>query len=170
MRKGIIYLFISLIALSCEPWGNEFPQQHTRYIPLAITRSQLESSFKVEAPKAIVNAGKIYSYQNYLLVNEKYEGIHIIDNSNPKNPIKLAFLNIIGNVDLSIRNGILYADNSVDLLSIDLNADEPTVVNRAKKVFKQPLPPDNLPIPEKYLENNEDGEEIIIVKWVLPTE
>ena len=30
--------------------------------------------------QAMHNTGKIYTYGNYVFINEKYEGLHIIDN------------------------------------------------------------------------------------------
>ena len=169
MKRYIALLGFAWAISSCTPWNQDF-DQFTSYKPLAVTRTQLESDFKLQAPKAIVNAGKIYSYQNYLFINEHFEGIHIIDNSDPKNPIKVSFLKILGNVDLSIRNGILFADNAVDLISIDITETTPKIVNRQRRVFKEPLPPDGRAIPEKYTEKTQGEEEIIIVKWILPQE
>jgi hypothetical protein len=49
------------------------------------------------------------------------EGIHIIDNKNPANPIPLKFLNIPGNYDLAILGNTLYADSYIDLLALDIS-------------------------------------------------
>lgn len=84
----------------------------------------------------IENPGKIYIYNNYLLINEPSKGIHIYDNKNPSNPINLSFIPIEGNVDLAINSNILYADNYVDLLAFDLsNIQNIRLVKRVEDVF-----------------------------------
>lgn len=44
----------------------------------------------------------------------KYEGVHVIDNSNPQQPQKISFINIPRNVDISVKDGFLYADSLMD--------------------------------------------------------
>ncbi|MFX8653166.1 hypothetical protein ABTM19_20785, partial [Acinetobacter baumannii] len=65
--------------------------------------------------------GKICIKDNYIFLAEKEKGIHIIDNSDPSNPINKAFISIPGNEDLAINNQILYADCYTDLLAIDIS-------------------------------------------------
>ncbi|MFZ9235440.1 MAG: LVIVD repeat-containing protein [Algoriphagus sp.] len=84
----------------------------------------------------IENPGKIYIYNDFLLINEPSKGIHIFDNKNPANPINLSFIPIEGNVDLAINSDILYADNYVDLLAFDIsNIRSIRLVNRIEDVF-----------------------------------
>ena len=87
--------------------------------------------------RLLENPGKIYYYESTLIINEKYEGIHLYDNSDPSAPSYLGFISIPGNLDVSIKNDILYADNYVDLLSIDItNFKDPKLLNRQEEVFK----------------------------------
>ncbi|MFZ9189069.1 MAG: hypothetical protein ACO21G_10815, partial [Algoriphagus sp.] len=84
----------------------------------------------------IENPGKIYIYNDFLLINEPSKGIHIFDNKNPANPINLSFIPIEGNVDLAINSDILYADNYVDLLAFDIsNIQNIRLVKRVEDVF-----------------------------------
>lgn len=81
--------------------------------------------------------GKIYYYNDILMINEQYEGIHLIDNTNPEAPINMGFLAIPGNLDVAISNNIMYADSYVDLLTIDVSDFEnPTVLCRDEEVFQ----------------------------------
>jgi len=48
------------------------------------------------------------------------KGVHIINNSNPSNPVVKAFINIPGNVDIAVKGNTLYADMYSDLVSIDI--------------------------------------------------
>jgi hypothetical protein len=82
--------------------------------------------------------GKIYYYNNFLLVNERYKGVHVIDNSDPRNPIKMGFIEITGNVDMAIQNNVLYADAFTDLLAIDLsNLQAPRIIKRDLNIFEK---------------------------------
>lgn len=138
-------------------------QQNTIYYrPIYKTRSQLEQSIAVTEAQNLVNPGKIYLYGNYILVNEKYKGIHIIDNINPKNPNKIAFLGIAGNLDMAIRQNILYVDNAVDLVSIDFNElliKKLKVLSRLKNNLPSLTSPDG-----GFNYNNYDNN--IITDWV----
>ncbi len=80
--------------------------------------------------------GKIYYYDNKIMINERYEGIHIYDNTDPSNPAKLGFLAIPGNLDVAIKNNIMYADSYVDLLTIDVSdLENPSLLCRDEEVF-----------------------------------
>ena len=52
------------------------------------------ASVDIVAPVPIIESGKIYAYNNLVLVNDIDKGIHIIDNSNPAAPVKIAFIKI----------------------------------------------------------------------------
>ena len=54
-------------------------------------------------------------------INDKYKGIHVIDNKNPENPVKIAFIKIAGNVDISVKDNYLYADSLKDLLVFNIS-------------------------------------------------
>ena len=87
--------------------------------------------------RLLEHPGKIYYYKSTLIINEKYEGIHLYDNSDATSPTYLGFISIPGNLDVSIKDDILYADNYVDLLSIDItDFKEPKLLNRQEEVFK----------------------------------
>ncbi len=66
---------------------------------------------EVLSPKSLTNPGKIYTYGSTLFINELNAGIHVINNSNPQNPVPLKFIKILGNVDIAVKDNILYADN-----------------------------------------------------------
>ncbi|PHN06848.1 hypothetical protein CRP01_09935 [Flavilitoribacter nigricans DSM 23189 = NBRC 102662] len=74
-----------------------------------------------EAPRTLENTGALYVYNNYIFINEQKEGIHIVDNTDPENPTPIAFLKIPGNFNMGIRNNLLYADNFVDLVVMDIS-------------------------------------------------
>lgn len=117
------FLLLTLVLgiLSCSP---EECVQETEYIewaPVYFTLDQMKQDIRMAPPKENKNPGKIYSYGNLLLINELFEGVHIIDNTYPKAPVRLGFIPIAGNVDIAMSSNVLYADNYANLLSIDLS-------------------------------------------------
>src|SRR5690606_17499553 len=54
-------------------------------------------------------------------INEPSEGIHVIDNRNPKAPKPVKFINIPGNHELAINGSTLFADSYMDLLSFEIS-------------------------------------------------
>lgn len=105
------------------------------YLEMSDVRARVYST--VEA-QPLESPGKIYIYGDYLLVNEPTKGIHILDNSNPKNPVNLSFIPIPGSMDLAVNNGFLYADNYVDLLVFNIqNPSNIQLVERVEDVFPQ---------------------------------
>jgi len=82
------------------------------------------------------NPGRIYVYENYLMVNDQGKGIHIYDNSDQSNPQELSFIGIQGNLDFSVKDNVIYADNITDMVIVDIsNPMQPEYVNRIENIF-----------------------------------
>ena len=90
----------------------------------------------LEGVRPIVDAGKIFVADNLLLIGEEGDGIHIVDNTDPKNPINLSFMNIPGNREYYVEGNILYAESHYDMLKIDISdKSQPRIVSRAEDAF-----------------------------------
>lgn len=165
--KSVLALVVLVSLFSCEK-KDEFAE----YIvarPLVMSKADFENSVDILPPRPIEESGKIYAYQNYIFINDKYEGIHVIDNSNPAAPQKIAYITIAGNVDISIKDDVLYADSITDLVILDIsNINNIQEVTRLKDVLQ-----DNVIIP---LEADivewvaYDWQTEIIVGWETTTE
>ncbi len=104
--------------------------------PVYLSYSELRSSVKQEGPRSIESLGRLYLFGNYIYLNKRNQGIHIIDNSDPSNPVNLHFIAIPGNTEINIRDNYLYADSYVDLVTLDLNnTSSITEINRQQDVF-----------------------------------
>lgn len=94
------------------------------------------TTFTMQAPQTLSRPGKIYSYNNLLLINDLMTGIHFYDNANPAAPVNLGFLPIHANADMAVRNDLLFVDNYTDLLAFNIsNPSAPTLVCRLNDVF-----------------------------------
>ena len=120
------------------------PMYYGNYSPVYMIRSEMEQAVKTEAAQPLRNTGKIYLYGQYILVNEKYKGIHVIDNSNPASPQNVVFVHIDGCIDMAVKNNILYADNAVDLIALKTTDNFATVkvTERIKGIFPETESPD----------------------------
>lgn len=132
------YLFLGFMLSGCLEDKCDATQTYTRYDPVYITAEDLRGPVEPIGPQTLEQPGKIYYYKNFLLINEFQKGIHFYDNSDPANPTALSFLPIPGNVDMSIRNDRLYADNYIDLLTLDISdPSNPSVVGRVEDIFNK---------------------------------
>jgi hypothetical protein len=89
-------------------------------------------------PQPIGNLGKIYYKAPYIYVNERFRGVHVYDNSDPTQPVPVAFIQIFGSEDIAINGNILYADNYTDLAAIDISdIHNVQVVSRVKDLYSR---------------------------------
>lgn len=159
----LLYLLIPIALLcSCDP--DPWEEQVTEYTPVLLKRSELETSIKVSSPKSIKQAGKIYRLGNFLFINEKYEGVHVYDNVDPTNPKAIGFIAIPGNVDITTKNDIIYADNAVDLVALRYQNGQIEVLDRERNVFPEMVAPDLGMIPDAFNAENRPAN-TVIVKW-----
>lgn len=127
-------LFVLLVFLLFFSGTNSFTIEG--YEPIYISK---EDAKKIEllSPRDVTNQGKIYIKDQYIYVGDINLGVHIIDNTDPTQPKKIAFLQIYGNHDIAIKGNILYADNLEDLVSIDISdRQNPQLKKRIEGVYK----------------------------------
>lgn len=162
--KKLLLLVISLLMLHSCGYSEPYYDPPSAYKPVLMKREVLENSIKLLPPQPIENYGKIYTKDNLLYVNEFQRGIHVVDNSNPSSPNPLAFISIPGNVDISIKDEIIYADNATDLVALKFDGTNLSEVDRNRNVFPEPGPPDGLRVEDIYSEQNRP-DNTIIIKW-----
>jgi hypothetical protein len=117
----------------------------TGNVPLYMSYDELRTSIANDNDRSLEHPGKIVLYNDWILINELEQGIHIYDNSNPSAPQHMAFISIPGNIDMSIQNGVLYADSYVDLVALDLSTPSAVKeVGRTENVFSYTIPTLNM--------------------------
>ncbi len=132
----ILILSVAFSFQSCLKDTCEGTQTFVQFTPVYKTLDEIRTDIQILGPQELVNPGKIYYYGDYLLINERREGIHVINNADSENPTKVAFIKIPGNVDMAIKENVLYADNYIDLLAVDFsNPELPSVLSRTENVF-----------------------------------
>lgn len=162
MRVNKYLLLLAAAVLLCSDY---YPV--SGYIPVLMDRAEMELAVKLEPPRSMIDPGKIYYKDPYLFIVEKHKGVHIIENSNPANPEKIGFIHIDGVRDIAMKNEVMYADNAVDLIALQLNATYTSisVSKRLKNYFPEMESPDGWGIPSYVYENRPANS--IIVDWKI---
>ncbi|MGE5348880.1 MAG: LVIVD repeat-containing protein [Actinomycetota bacterium] len=160
--KSAALLILMMAALSaCGDRTTELITYEAN-VPVYMPFDEFRASFLKSSPIDISHPGKMYFKDGYLFVNEYGKGIHIIDNSNPANPVKVAFYEIMGNVDMAIKGNILFADSYIDLLAIDItDINNPVEIDRIENVFPEIVPEGDLWYPYAMVDKSKG----VIVDW-----
>lgn len=136
MKRFLLFpLFLAFCLFSsCEKEVDE--NLVTVAVPVTQSIADFRASIKIQEPRNIKESGKIYAWENYIFINDKNEGVHIIDNTDPFNPVNIKFLKIPRNMDIAIKDQKLYADNGMDLVVFDISdINNIREISRVKDVF-----------------------------------
>jgi len=172
--KRKLFLAVTMLFFVLQSCDNEIDSDYVLVnvaTPKYMTIDALRSSVEITSALPIIKSGKIYVYKDLILVNDIENGIHVIDNSNPESPKKIACIKIEANNDMEIKGDYLYVDSLMDLLIFDIsdihNIKE---VARLKDVFPSyvvmPFMDDLVVDYEDYTPNNDE----IIVSWKVTQE
>ncbi|MDZ7878738.1 MAG: hypothetical protein U5L45_13745 [Saprospiraceae bacterium] len=132
----VLCTLLGLLFSACLEDKCENTSTFTQWNPVYKTDAELKTPPQYQAARPLKNTGKIYFYDKYILVNELKQGIHVIDNTNPAAPQNIGFISIGGNVDMAVQGNYLYADNYMDLITVDISTiANPKVTCRSTDVF-----------------------------------
>jgi hypothetical protein len=138
LRNATLILGSLLLLVSCT---DKQIQTYLANVPVYMSYEELRSSFNTTGERELVKPGKIYFHGNFAYINEYQEGIHVVDLTDPAHPIKIAFITIPGNVDMAVRDNVLYADSYVDLVLVDIaDPSAPTEIKRVENLLEYLIP------------------------------
>ncbi len=154
-----------LLSVSCSEETDE--NLVSVAVPITQSLADFRASVKVEEPKNIKESGKIYSWNDYIFINDKNEGVHIIDNTDPHDPVKIKFLKIPRNMDVAIKDSKIYADSGMDLVVFDISdINDIRETARIKDVF--PAYIETVPDGAFYVDfENFNAEEEVIIGYLM---
>ncbi len=162
IKPVLLLAGISVFMLMAFQFSSSKP---ANYEPILMSRADMEASVKLGDAREIESPGKLWIYNDIILLIEQYKGIHIIDNSNPANSKTIAFIQIDGCTDMAMKDNILYANNAVDMIGIKPNQDfsDFTVVARNRNML--PVIPSPEPWGDSYFYKKLPAN-TVIVRWV----
>ncbi len=162
MKTALKYILILLVFQFATSCLDKFQEEFTAYSPVYMSYEDLRQSVTMTTPIDIKATGKIYFYNNHIFINEKLKGVHVINNEDPSNPVNIGFIEIPGNVDIAIKEDVLYADSYVDLVAIDISdLNNVAELNRVEDVFPYTLPPTD----DEYRIAQVDSELGVVIDW-----
>jgi hypothetical protein len=166
MKRLPLFFALAIAVLflnGCFGHCDDCNQNLTRdpYKAVILERNAFESSVKTLPSQTIIKSGKIYIKDNLMFVNDVNKGFQVYNYSNPQNPTKIGFIQLLGATDLSIRDNVIYINQAVDLVTLTYNPTNNSIVvnHRNKHVFPQKNSP-NGTFP--YVNENQ-----IVVDWKL---
>ena len=158
--KKIRFLALLAIPLFFISFSSSKPSQRGEWEPIFMKRADLEQSVKyTQESRALKKPGKIYCKGNYIYVSELYKGVHVINNTNPSQPVQEGFIIVPGCVDMAVKGDILYVDNAVDLVAFDLASRQ--VTQRIRNVLPEPAAPANT----YYHRDYNRPKDMILIGW-----
>lgn len=160
----ILTVLFALLLSGCTKYIDDEPYyEEVQYVPLLMTYDEMKASVKANTARAIREPGKIVLYNHYILIVEKYRGFHLINNTDPAAPVNMAFVSIPGCIDVAVKNNMVYADNAVDLVTLNMT-DPSTIyeVARIPSVFPELNPPGQDYIPYWFNKENRPANTIIV--------
>jgi hypothetical protein len=152
----IVFLILCFTALLQGCIKDTATTTYTLFKPVYQTLTEVRANIKSNAALPVKKPGKIFVKGNFIFLNEIDKGVHIIDNSNPAAPVNKYFVSIPGNLDLAVKENILYADNYRDLITLDIS--NPANV-QVKKITENVFPR------RQYLNGFTGDTTKIIVDW-----
>ncbi len=165
MHKINLFFLSVILLASCTREENK---RVITWVPVYITASEY-SQIISQPPTALINGGKIAIDNNKLFMVEQGQGIHVVNYTNPAQPVKERFIKVPGCYEVSMKNGFLIANNGPDLVSLDIaDADSVRVVNRLANVFKSLQEANSIPpnaVSGDYFECV-DISKGIVSKWI----
>jgi hypothetical protein len=161
---SVIIIFFHIHFQACIPpeVDPEFAvSETTGFKPVYTTAENM--AIAIQDPQGVQAPGKIYEYGQYLFVNEITKGIHVYDNSDPSDPIPVAFIKIPGNTEMAIRDSILYANHLGNIAAIRLKD-----VHTIEEVASLPLQGSSAGVlpPKGYYFECIDPAKGLVLNWV----
>lgn len=138
-RTSLLLPLLFLVAIAFNGCVQDKCEQTVTYLtyePVYKSFEEIRAGVKSEAPRAVKNPSKIYFKDSFILMSELNEGIHVIDNNDPRNPNPIAFIAIPGTRDIAARGNVLYADSYTDMVALDIsNLQNVSILGRQENVF-----------------------------------
>jgi len=142
IKPQSFFYIITLIIFILPGCQDKIYETYELNNPVYLSYDDLREAVSDTLPINLEHPGKIYIKGDMLFVNEVRKGIHVIDNSDPSNPQVQKFIEIPGNIDLAVKNNVLYADSYIDLVVLDISdLSDVKEIYRIEDVFSYSIPP-----------------------------
>ncbi len=143
MNKSILHfcLFICLLTFwGCSDNVGTVEVTYKKATAIYGDLEEVRQTPLLDQSRDVENPGKIFISDQLLLIGEEEKGVHVVDNSDPENPMPTHFINIPGNREFYVKGNFLYAESYYDMLKIDISQiGQPKLVSRVRNAFTEEL-------------------------------
>jgi len=162
--KPLFFALVFLMLLSSCGINNN-PGPTSSYKPILIKRSEANDFIQITKAKNFTNTGNGFLYGNIFFLVEESKGIHLIDKTDNNNNLPFAFIELFNLTDVYVIGDFLYANQSVDLVVLDISDIENNNILSISRVMNvnEDIPPDNLPLKDEF--NLNRPENTIVYRW-----
>ena len=148
-RITFYLLFASLLTQSCTKDTGNVTVNYQEATAIYGSLDDIRTSDLNQSPKQINNPGKIFIGNDYVLIGEEGQGVHVVNNNDKSAPFMESFISIPGNREFVVFDDVLYAESYYDMIKVDVT--NPT---NAKLLARS-----EFAIQDKYI--NENGQVLI---------
>jgi hypothetical protein len=141
MKKFIVIIFcLPILFAGCTKDNATISLTFKKGTAVYADIEEIRNVELVSAPRIIENAGKLFIGENYILIGENGKGIHVLDNTDPSNPVNIMFLQLPFTKEFFVDNDMIYAESQYDFIKIDLSdINNPVMVDRVEYAFAEPI-------------------------------
>ena len=123
--KKIVYFILLFVLVACENTYEDLhwysrPYYLTKSYPIRLDASAILTDVQVKPPANPDAVFKIVSNDKYVFVGEKMKGIHVFEKTDASHVKPLCFIECKYMKAFDVANNILYCNNFVDLLAVDV--------------------------------------------------
>jgi len=92
----------------------------------------------------IVDPGKIFIGEDFILIGEETKGIHVFNNTNAASPTYSSFINLPFTREFFVKGDVIYAESQYDMLKVNISdLSNPVLIDRLENAFSEPMVNDN---------------------------
>ena len=134
----LLAIAVALGTVACE--GDSCTESWTQVmtVPVTADRAAVQDSIAALPPRELCTGGNLYAYGDYLFVNVNREGYHVLDNTDPRQPRNVAFLQVPGATHMAFVDGRMVSDSYADMLVLEFGGpDDLTLLSSTPNLLLQ---------------------------------
>ena len=117
----MLALVAMVMASACEKDSCDQTWKQVVAVPVTMERADVQELIGLESAVDLCVGGGIYAFGDYIFMNRRNEGYHILDNRQPASPQNVAFLRIPGATQMAFVEGKLVSNSYADLVTLEMN-------------------------------------------------
>jgi hypothetical protein len=121
--QSVLILLISCLSISCIETLDDFPEPQTSQSgmkPIYFEGTMEYSVIETMPARDFEVLGNFVLYDHWMFIVEQYEGIHVLDNSDPSNPINTAFIRVPSVTQITADDNALFVNFAENLVILDI--------------------------------------------------